>query len=183
MATIAVFIALGGSGYAALSLPRDSVGSAQIRDNAIRSRDVKTNALTGADIREGKLKQVPRARNAKRLGGRSLGSLLRCPSRTVEIAGSCIEVEVRPAEDFFFAADVCNDSDRRLPTVAELNEFLAEPGRTAAPGGELTSNVAESRGTAGQLDVVVLEESPFRERFLEARVAERAFRCVTPRVT
>src|SRR3954447_8208291 len=38
MATIAVFIALGGSSYAALKLPRNSVGSTQIRSGAVQSR-------------------------------------------------------------------------------------------------------------------------------------------------
>ena len=41
MATIALFIALGGSSYAAFVLPRDSVGSKQIRKGAVRSTEIK----------------------------------------------------------------------------------------------------------------------------------------------
>lgn len=38
MATIAVFIALGGASYAATKLPKNSVGSKQIKANAVTSK-------------------------------------------------------------------------------------------------------------------------------------------------
>ena len=50
MATIAVFVALGGTSYAALSLPRNSVGSAQLRTGAVRSIDVKNRSLHTRDF-------------------------------------------------------------------------------------------------------------------------------------
>jgi hypothetical protein len=56
MATIAVFIALGGSSYAALTLPRNSVGTAQLRTGAVRSIDVQNRALQATDL-------SPRARD------------------------------------------------------------------------------------------------------------------------
>jgi hypothetical protein len=51
MATIAVFIALGGSSYAALH-----VGSTQIVDNSIRSKDIRDNGLRGRDVRTGTIR-------------------------------------------------------------------------------------------------------------------------------
>jgi hypothetical protein len=53
MATIAVFIALGGGAYA-LSLPKNSVGP----------RQLKTNAVTGHDALESSFSQVPSAAHA-----------------------------------------------------------------------------------------------------------------------
>ncbi len=50
MATLAVFIAIGGGAYAA-GLAKNSVGSKQIKDGAVKSRDVKDNSLTGKDIK------------------------------------------------------------------------------------------------------------------------------------
>ncbi len=50
MATIAVFVALGGTSYAALTLPRNSVGSAQLRTGAVRSVDVKNRSLQATDL-------------------------------------------------------------------------------------------------------------------------------------
>ena len=49
-ATLALFIALGGSSYAALSLPRNSVGPQQLRSGAVRSPDVKNRSLGVADL-------------------------------------------------------------------------------------------------------------------------------------
>ena len=49
-ATLALFIALGGSSYAALSLPRNSVGTQQIKPGAVRSVDVKNRSLQVADL-------------------------------------------------------------------------------------------------------------------------------------
>ena len=46
VALIALFIALGGGAYAAVSLPRDSVGTVQIRDGAVRSGDLARGVRT-----------------------------------------------------------------------------------------------------------------------------------------
>jgi hypothetical protein len=63
MATIAVFIALGGASYAAIKLPKNSVGVKQLKKNAVtsakikngqvKSDDVANQGLTGADIKDG----------------------------------------------------------------------------------------------------------------------------------
>ena len=50
---IALFIALGGTGYAALKLPRNSVGTRQLKNNAVTSSKVKNGSLTGADLKSG----------------------------------------------------------------------------------------------------------------------------------
>lgn len=44
-ATIALIVALGGTSYAALTLPRNSVGHRQLRAGAVRAREVKDGAL------------------------------------------------------------------------------------------------------------------------------------------
>src|SRR4051812_21761868 len=49
-ATIALFVALGGTSYAALRLPRNSVGSAQIRTGAVHSSEVRDRSLRLRDI-------------------------------------------------------------------------------------------------------------------------------------
>ena len=64
MATIAVFLALGGGAYAAIKLPKNSVGPKQIKKNAVRSAEVKNNKLTGKDVLESKLGIVPSASRA-----------------------------------------------------------------------------------------------------------------------
>jgi hypothetical protein len=51
MATIAVFVALGGTSVAAVSLQRNSVGTNQIKNGSVISADVKNNSLSGSDIK------------------------------------------------------------------------------------------------------------------------------------
>jgi hypothetical protein len=56
IALIALFVALGGTGYAATQLPRNSVGSSQIRDHAIRPADISQsvrNELRGPQGAQG----------------------------------------------------------------------------------------------------------------------------------
>jgi hypothetical protein len=81
VACLALAVALGGTSYAAVTLPRNSVGPNQLRkeavtatklatksvgprklqNNAVGDANVKANALTGAKINEATLAQVPSA--------------------------------------------------------------------------------------------------------------------------
>ena len=61
IALLALFIALGGTTYAATALPKNSVGPKQLRKNAVSGVKVKNNSLTGADVLEKSLGQVPSA--------------------------------------------------------------------------------------------------------------------------
>src|SRR5437762_8838889 len=64
IALLALFIALGGTTYAATSLPRNSVGTKQLQKSAVTGVKVKNNSLTGADVVETSLGEVPYAGNA-----------------------------------------------------------------------------------------------------------------------
>ena len=54
MATLAMFIALGGGAYA-VTVPRNSVGSAQLKKNAVNARAVRDRSLGAAELRSGTL--------------------------------------------------------------------------------------------------------------------------------
>lgn len=60
---VALFIALGGLAVAA-GLPKNSVGSKQLKKNSVTSVKVKDQTLTGKDINLAKLGTVPSATNA-----------------------------------------------------------------------------------------------------------------------
>jgi hypothetical protein len=51
VALLGLFVALGGSSYAALQLPRGSVGTKQLKNNAVTSKKVKNNSLLVRDFR------------------------------------------------------------------------------------------------------------------------------------
>ena len=55
IALMALFVALGGTGYAAVALPRNSVGTKQLKKNAVTTAKVKNGSLLRADFRAGQL--------------------------------------------------------------------------------------------------------------------------------
>jgi hypothetical protein len=56
IALVALFVALGGTGYAAVKLPRNSVGAKQIKAKAVGSGELKDNSVTGRDVRNRSLR-------------------------------------------------------------------------------------------------------------------------------
>jgi hypothetical protein len=69
IASLALFVALGGVGYAAATIGSASVidnslRSKDVRNNDLRGKDVRTNTLKGPDIAESSLGKVPSAANA-----------------------------------------------------------------------------------------------------------------------
>ena len=56
MATIALFLALGGGAYAATALPRNSVGTKQLKNRAVTGAKIRDHSVTGADVKQGTLK-------------------------------------------------------------------------------------------------------------------------------
>jgi hypothetical protein len=58
-ATLALFLALGGISWAAVALPRNSVGAKQIRTSAVGSAEVKDGAISGRDFAPDTLLQGP----------------------------------------------------------------------------------------------------------------------------
>lgn len=55
VSSLALFVALGGTSYAAIVLPRNSVGSAQIRPKAVKGSELATNAVTSNKVKDGSL--------------------------------------------------------------------------------------------------------------------------------
>ena len=55
IAWIALFVALGGVSYAAVKLPANSVGTRQLKRNAVTSSRVKNRSLLAVDFRRGQL--------------------------------------------------------------------------------------------------------------------------------
>ena len=74
IALLALFVALGGTTYAATSLPKNSVGAKQLKKNAVTNPKIANGAVTGAkiannsvkgaDVLESSLGKVPSASNA-----------------------------------------------------------------------------------------------------------------------
>ena len=185
MSTVAVFVALGGSSYAALQInsadiENNSVRGIDVRNRTLTERDVRRNSLGGRSIKESRLRRVPRARNADRVGGLSAEQLLlSCPSGMYAVADVCVETTHRAAMSFGVAIATCantTESGRRLPTYGELRAALGSV--QLAPGGELTSEVYPSP-TAGELNVLyVTDQGGSVALTPNTGAGGKAFRCV-----
>jgi hypothetical protein len=181
MATLAVFIALGGSSYAALKITgRD------VENGSLTHRDLERNTLGGSRIKESRLGTVKRARNAERLNGVTAARLLvRCREGTVPVSDVCIETTARAAAPYSTAAVLCEGTDRRagpgrrLPDHDELMTAIGEPGVALAPGGELTRNVYSSATKPGSVDVLYITDDVGSVALTTNTAAgAKAFRCV-----
>jgi hypothetical protein len=64
IATLALFLALGGGAYAASQLPKNSVGTKQLKKNAVTAAKIKEGAVTGSKIKLSSLGTVPNASHA-----------------------------------------------------------------------------------------------------------------------
>jgi hypothetical protein len=181
MATVAVFIALGGSSYAALT-----VTGRNVKNGTLTFRDLRRDTLGGSRIKESRLGAVRRARNADRLNGVTVDRLLvRCPEGTFPVSDVCVETAARGPAPYTAAAVVCEGTDRgggpgrRLPSHDELMTAIGEPGIALAAGGELTRNVYPSASIPGEVDVLFVTSSTGRVGLTQDTDAgAKAFRCV-----
>ena len=131
VAIVALFAALSGSAYAALG--KNTVGSRQLKaqavttgkvaNNAITSIKVAKGSLTGEDINVGALGTVPNATsavsagNANTVGGHSAA----CPGGTTPIRGVCFDSSSNgPVSGVKAAADACAARGGFLPTPLEI---------------------------------------------------------------
>ena len=114
MASVAVFVALGGASYAAVSLPRDSVGTRQLREHAVthsklaagsvdtgqlRDDSVEASKLAPGGVKKHSLSPWIRDQLGRRAARDRLGPRGRDrPSRTGRRAGSLFAGRERHAE-------------------------------------------------------------------------------------
>jgi hypothetical protein len=65
-ASLALFVALGGTAAAAVTLPRDSVGSTQIRTNAVRASEIAKDAVGSSEIEDNDIRLADISAGARR---------------------------------------------------------------------------------------------------------------------
>src|SRR2546423_13679185 len=86
---LALFVALGGSAYAVTSLPANSVGTTQLKKDAVVSSKIKDQSIIGADINKSKLGPVNFARqagDANKLGGNGPSAFLAANGKAADAA-------------------------------------------------------------------------------------------------
>jgi hypothetical protein len=121
--TLALFVALGGTSYAAITLPSNSVGKSQIRSGAVGQSEVSSNSIGPWELRTNAVRSSEIRTNA-------VGAS--------EIRPSAIDTD-ELADKGIGAADL---SDAAKATLADLSGVTFRAGSTgagAAAGGNATS--------------------------------------------
>jgi hypothetical protein len=179
MSTLAVFIALGGSSYAAIR-----INGSSIRNRSVAATKLRYNTLGAREINEAALEPVPFAVNAYQLGGLTAYDFkVKCPLDTFSVADVCVERTPRPAAAYGSAVLGCQlvgvppGRGRRLPTHGELMAALTAV--DLAPGGEMTSNVYPSPDTGRLNDVYITDDVGNAAVTPDTYEGRKAFRCVT----
>lgn len=212
VSAIALFVALGGSVYAAKkakidgrairskSIPGDRLKPRSIAANRLKPGVLKGTALsgplTGADINELTLGQVPNAAHAdfadsaqsavdaqtalnavnaidaKTINGHSVG----CLPGTDPFAGACWEASTsESAVDAPTAARKCAVKDGVLPEALQLAAFAEEPGVNLDPGDEWSSDIPVISGANSYAVTTVAANSVI---FRDLSTNTHHYRCV-----
>jgi hypothetical protein len=216
VSAIALFVALGGSVYAAKKAKIDgkAIRAKSIPGNRVKLHSIAANRLkqgvlhgagissplTGADINELTLGQVPNAVHAdsadtaqsaidaqtalnsvnaidaKTVNGHSVG----CLTGTQPFAGACWESSPSSAVNAPTAARKCAVRGGTLPEALQLAAFAEEPGVTLDSGDEWSSDIPVISGPDSYAVTTVTASSVV---FRDLSTNTHAYRCVIPLLT
>jgi hypothetical protein len=193
MASIAVFLAFGGVGYAATTLNgkqivNHSIGAGKLKNGTLTSSQVKANSLTGSVIEEASLGTVPRAQtavsattagDADTLDGVSATELrVACPAETELFGGMCWDENARGAHGWVVASAECGEAGGRLPSVSELIAYALQPGAQFA-GPAWSTDVIDVNGVG---DPVIATHDEGVTAGVPASAGSFGYRCLFYRV-
>lgn len=155
VAVTALFVALGGSSYAAIrvdsgdivdgsvkgrDIAKDTIRGTDIRDNDVQGRDIRNRTISGADVKESSLGKVPLAADAETLGGNGPDAFL-AKGKLVRVG----PVRLNAGEERSFASSgpftwkaTCSDlgaGNMNLVVKLESSEAGAFTGAFGAGGG------------------------------------------------
>jgi hypothetical protein len=210
---VALFVALGGSVYAAKRAKIDgkAIRAKSIPGNRLKPRSIPANRLmagvmpnisaaaplTGADINELTLGQVPSAAhadsadsaqsavdaqtalnavnavNAQTVNGHSVG----CLPGTRAFAGACWESSENSPVNAPTAARKCAAKGGELPEALQLAAFAEEPGVNLNSGDEWSGDIPV---VSGENTYAVTTVSADSEVFRDLSTGTHAYRCVLP---
>jgi hypothetical protein len=146
LALLVLFVSLGGTTYAVTSLPRNSVGSDQIRDRAVTESDLSNSAVITRKLANGAVTQrkiAPGAITGSRIAADSLGgaqidesSLLAVPfAQEAATAKLAARAQVADRVERVGRADTAGTADRATladrATEAENAEHADQADRAA----------------------------------------------------
>jgi hypothetical protein len=203
LALIALFVALGGTVYAAAKISGKaikvkSLPGNRLKPGAIPGSSLAPGSITGVQIDTATLGQVPtavyadsagsardaetalnavNAVSATKVNGHSAG----CAQNERFFAGSCWQVGTSDAAlSAPAAAASCATRGGELPSALLLAAFSHQPGIALAAGGEWSSDIATYSGVNSYSVATVGSTGEVGDA---VSTLTKKFRCVTPLVT
>ena len=159
VAVAALFVALGGTGYAAVKL-----NGKNLKNRTVAAKKVKRNTLTGAEIRESTLGAVP---NSARLAGQGPDAFLSSGGT----AANSREVGGLPASSFVRRA--CNQNTGQIKGMAAVNSSPTFPGTfTTVSGYNCSGESVEARRLSMGRYEVRFNDSPITRAVATAMVSD-----------
>ena len=113
VASLALMVALGGTATAAITLPNNSVGSAQIQTDAVRSPEIEADAVRSSEI------QADAVRSSE-----ILDESIRLPDISLDARAALDEPRVRVSELSDKELASCDDDDgsfANCPNITSIN--------------------------------------------------------------
>jgi hypothetical protein len=155
VAFLALLVALGGTSYAAITLPANSVGTKQLKKNAVTGKKVKNRSLKAIDFATGQLPAGPQGATGPQgpkgdTGPRGESGVSKVTSRQAETTGSGVVT----------AEATCNAGERLIGGggISESG-LMAESESDASPGGTPTKWVVTGVDDPASGDFLVVAEA------------------------
>jgi hypothetical protein len=174
ISVIALFIALGGASYAAVTLPKNSVGAKQIKKNgvgaseikrnAVGASEIKSNAVAGGDVKDGSIGSGDLGDNSVGSGELSDNSVGAGELSTNSVGGSEVGSDALTADDIqgsTLDSEVGPDAFARVAADGTLQPAVG--GFPAQVKGIVAENVV--KGEAAAATGTYCFDLPFRPAF------------------
>lgn len=162
VAVIALVAALGGTSYAAFSLPKNSVGSKQLKKNAVTTKKIKNGAVTSSKINPAGL-TVPDASHANSADSAGTAShLATLPSGSTE-SGSFAAAGPSNGTSDYLGVGITFAQPLSAPVTAVVATFSTTsqcPGVGSASPGVLCLYMYQAYHTAGTAPNYVYRNEP-----------------------
>ena len=153
VACLALIVALGGTGYAAIKLPANSVGTAQLQKNAVTSAKVKNGSLLTLDFKSGQIPPGPHgAQGPQGAKGDKGDTGPAGPVDTSKLLGRTITVvisDTAPAGSFGSARANCPTGYEAVGGGVDVNNVLTMFVTSSEPIIDGSRTIATSDGQHG----------------------------------
>jgi len=166
ISVLALFVALGGSAYAATKIgtkdiKKNAITAAKIKKNAVTTAKIKNNGVTGAKIDEGSLGPVPSAVNAVNATNAANFNRLHTTGLVKVKFNNEDTIPIANGPGPFKFIGLCVDTDGGGGFASVVNLVSSQPGSFVySPQGTDSSGGTKAPGGGAQIGDIVTSGDP-----------------------